>query len=205
MPNGGKLDQEIWERFDGNWDDLFFAKEQARARIQEKSLEELLETEQVGENRFSFEIPEEGLTREALVRIRVNQHAFRKHILSIYKSSCCMTGLSEPGLLTASHIVPWSQDVTNRMNPQNGLCLNALHDRAFDRHYITVSAENYRIQVSRRFSGPDVSEAMRENFISIAGRQISLPETNQPDRSFLRSHNERFMRVERGLTGLSRD
>jgi len=41
---------------------------------------------------------------------------------------------------TASHIVPWAEDERNRLNPRNGLCLNALHDRAFDRHLMWIDA-----------------------------------------------------------------
>jgi len=41
-------------------------------------------------------------------------------------------------LLIASHIVPWSKDKQNRLNPRNGLCLSALHDKAFDRGMISA-------------------------------------------------------------------
>lgn len=42
-------------------------------------------------------------------------------------------------LLNASHIIPWSVDVQNRLNPRNGLCLNAILDRAFDRGLMTIN------------------------------------------------------------------
>ena len=42
---------------------------------------------------------------------RVNQHFFRAAILAAYENlRCCITGLAVPGLLVASHIVPWARD-----------------------------------------------------------------------------------------------
>lgn len=66
----------------------------------------------------------ERRTHEAVIRTRVNQSFFRAAVLAAYNVRCCVTGLSIPELLTASHIVPWSADVKNRTNPRNGLCLN---------------------------------------------------------------------------------
>jgi putative restriction endonuclease len=68
----------------------------------------------------------EGKSRETILRTRVNQDFFRAAVLAAYDGRCCITGLSVPKLLNASHIVPWSVDVKNRTNPRNGLCLNAL-------------------------------------------------------------------------------
>lgn len=75
---------------------------------------------------------DEGRTRIAVVQVRVNQARFRKTILSSYNATCCISGLRHEKLVIASHIVPWSEDTKNRLNPQNGLCLSALHDRAYD-------------------------------------------------------------------------
>ncbi len=58
-----------------------------------------------------------------------------------------MSGLSDARLLIASHIVPWSQDKQNRLNPSNGLCLSAIHDRAFDKGLITLT-DDFKIVIS---------------------------------------------------------
>ena len=55
-----------------------------------------------------------------------------------------MSGLADPRLLVASHIVPWGRDKVNRLNPSNGLCLSAIHDRAFDMGLITLT-DDYRV------------------------------------------------------------
>lgn len=69
------------------------------------------------------DVPEigEGTTVTAMVKVRVNQARFRRSVLASYSARCCISGLSVPQLLIASHIVPWSVDTRNRLNPQNGL------------------------------------------------------------------------------------
>ena len=53
-------------------------------------------------------------------------------------------------LVITSHIVPWCEDSQNRLNPQNGLCLSALHDRAFDQGLITVLPD-FLLRHAQRF------------------------------------------------------
>ena len=67
----------------------------------------------------------EGKMKLAAVKVRVNQDIFRKMVLQNYSSKCCITGLSVPDVLRASHINPWSEDEKNRLNTENGLCLSA--------------------------------------------------------------------------------
>lgn len=75
---------------------------------------------------------EEGRMRSAWVQVRINQARFRKSVLTSYNATCCISGLQHEKLVIASHIVPWRMDSKNRLNPQNGLCLSALHDKAYD-------------------------------------------------------------------------
>ncbi|MBQ9417737.1 MAG: HNH endonuclease, partial [Bacteroidales bacterium] len=67
-----------------------------------------------------------------IVKQRINQSFFRTAVLTSYNNRCCITGLSRKELLEASHIVDWSKDIENRLNPSNGLCLNILFHRAYD-------------------------------------------------------------------------
>jgi predicted restriction endonuclease len=89
----------------------------------------------------------DGETRQGLTTQRIKQYFFRRAVLSSYRGRCCMSGLSESRLLIASHIVPWSSDKANRLNPSNGLCLSAIHDRAFDKGLITLS-DDFKILLS---------------------------------------------------------
>lgn len=86
---------------------------------------------------FSDDVPE--TTREALIKARVGQGQFRKDLMKMWNGRCCATGLSEPSLLRASHIVPWSQaNNAERLDPYNGLLLSPAYDAAFDAHLITL-------------------------------------------------------------------
>ena len=64
-------------------------------------------------------------------------------------------GFSLADILRASHISPWAEDEKNRINPENGMCLSATYDAAFDRHLISFD-EHYRLVVSKDIkSGED--------------------------------------------------
>lgn len=108
-----------------------------------------------------------------------------------YGGACCITGLCIPTLLTASHIKPWkdSNPQIERTNPQNGLCLNALHDRAFDRGLITITTD-YKVVVSKQIKDFYTVKAVQESFKKYDGRKIDLPEKFLPARQFIEYHNE---------------
>ncbi len=122
LTNAGKLDKEIWDEFNTNWDNLAYESELLISKKLDREIEKDVQIE-------ISNIPT-GKEKERLVRTRVNQSFFRASILSLYNQKCCITGLSIPDLLIASHVIPWSKDEKNRLNPRNGLCLNAMHDRA---------------------------------------------------------------------------
>ena len=71
---------------------------------------------------------------ERLVVQRVGQDVFRKALMEYWKGRCPLTGITDPALLRASHIVPWSECETDalRLDVHNGLLLSALWDAAFD-------------------------------------------------------------------------
>jgi hypothetical protein len=125
----------------------------------------------------------------ATVKVRRGQHFFRKAVLSSYEGRCCMSGLRHPDLLLASHIVPWSQDANNRLNPANGLCLSALHDRAFDQGLITVTPD-LLIRVSSELREGESSTLAAEHLLALEGKPITLPHKFAPDREFLSYHSQ---------------
>jgi putative restriction endonuclease len=182
--NASKLDKDIWDEFYDNWEAALIESEILMAKAKNTTVERL-------NNVDLSDIPKEGLEKQRLVKTRVNQCIFRTIILANYNNRCCITGISNPELLIASHILPWSKDEKNRMNPMNGLALNALHDRAFESGLITIDADSYRIKVSSTFSKKDVSQSIRQNFVELNGRDILLPDKFLPDKNFLKQHNDK--------------
>ena len=171
--NTSKLDREVWNEFFENWETMAFESEMLMAK-----LTKIAET---GEESAVFE---EGKTRTTEVQARVKQGFFRKMVLSSYDERCCITGIRNAELLNASHIIPWARDVRHRLNPMNGLCLNALHDRAFDRGLITLDQE-FRVVVSGRVE----HDLLRQ----YDHHPITLPQRFIPDQEFLDVHrNEIF-------------
>jgi putative restriction endonuclease len=174
--NVSRLDKEVWAEFYDNWE--------AKLSESESKMEELKGAPEITEELPEFEFAE-GETREAIVKTRVNQGLFRKIILTSYDGKCCITGIDNTQLLIASHIIPWAQDTKNRLNPMNGVCLNALHDRAFDNGLITIN-EDYRVVVSKKVK--------HELLLKYNSAQISLPSRFLPDQNFLKFHRNEIFR-----------
>jgi len=186
--NVSKLDKEVWKEFYRNWDKLPFESEVLKAKWEGRSIDQSIENQ----SEFSEPLLERlGLTREQLVKARVNQHFFRKMILASYNNTCCITGLNIPELLVASHIIPWAKDENNRMNPRNGLALNPLHDKAFELGFIAITAD-YRVAVSPMLKKKDPLDNLLWKY---QGMAIKMPTRFLPDPSFLALHyEERFRR-----------
>ena len=134
------------------------------------------------------DLPASGKEREAVVRVRVNQSFFRRRVLSAYCFKCCVTGLTLRPLLVAGHVIPWAKDTVNRLNPRNGLCLNALHDRAFDCGLMWVAPQFVvRLSPKMREANNDSKETI-DWLMSFDGKPLLLPRKFQPDPQLLAIH-----------------
>lgn len=91
-------------------------------------------------------------------------------------------------LLVASHIKPWaaSDPKAERLAPDNGLLLNALHDKAFDQGLITIT-KDLKIVVSSAVShnAPENDCPWRYN-----GEPIAPPRRFSPRADFVEYHND---------------
>jgi putative restriction endonuclease len=185
--NASILDKEIWNKFYQNWNELPYESENLRAQFELSTVETLNSIDEA-------ELPKEGKVREQIVKLRVNQNFFRRTVLAAYNSTCCITGLKSSSLLIAGHIVPWSIDESNRVNPHNGLIINALHDKAFETGLITIMPD-YKIKVSPSLRDQkEQTDAVREYFMKYDNKEIILPSRFLPAREFLEYHNkERFL------------
>lgn len=184
LKNGSKLDEEVWEEFHGNWEELAFKSELLIAKFQDKNIEDTIEL-----NVSDLPI---GMDKMRLVKTRVNQSFFRSTVLSSYNQKCCITGLSIPQLLIASHIIPWKEN-KERLNPRNGLCLNALHDRAFDKGYITVTPD-FKVKLSPIFAEYKKDNSISDLLLKYDNLKITLPDRFLPSQEFLDYHYHKIFK-----------
>lgn len=179
--NASKLDREIWNEFFKNWDVLPYESEKLLAKFQQTTVEEL-------NNINDQDLPKEGKVREQVVKVRVNQSFFRATVLAAYNYKCCITGIHQPELLIAGHIRPWGIDEKNRLNPRNGMAMNALHDKAFEAGLVTITPE-FRVSVSPLILKQNKRDTI-DFFKQFEGKKIILPSRFLPDVEFLKYHNE---------------
>jgi putative restriction endonuclease len=191
LPHGAKLEAQVWDEFHISPEELVFESEQAVASFEKRPLEEALaEFERLP--LMDLEIPE-GREKTRLIRTRVNQSFFRRAVLAAYDRKCCITGLAMPDLLNASHIVPWRDNPAERLNPRNGLCLNALHDRAFDRGLISVKP-NLTVAISPRLRTVARKSEKCAFIAESEGAPIASAQKFPPDKAFLKYHYQRIFR-----------
>ena len=178
----GKLDEVVWNKYFGHWDQLAYDAEVLLAKFKNKELEESLTID-------LNDLPK-GSERIQEVKQRINQCFFRDTVLSSYENKCCITGINNTKLLHACHIVGWSEDEANRTNPQNGLCLNVFFHKAYDENLIGISPD-YEVFVSDDFFGTkqeNVDDSTKEYINSINHRKLIMPKRFLPSRDFLAMH-----------------
>jgi len=80
---------------------------------------------------------------ERLIIQRVGQDIFRDRLMTYWQGRCPLTGITDPALLRASHIIAWKDCASDadRLDVHNGLLLSALWDAAFDRGLVTFDDE----------------------------------------------------------------
>jgi len=183
LPHGAKGEEDVWNEFADHPEELVFESQKLFARGEGKTVEEVAQIE-------TDDLPPPGRERDAIVKVRVNQSFFRKRVLSAYEFRCCVTGLSIKSLLVAGHIVPWAVDKKNRLNARNGLCMNALHDLAFESHLMWVD-RNFIVRMSNQMrEEKKLSEAARW-LLSFDGKPLILPTKFQPDPKLLLKHSRK--------------
>lgn len=109
----------------------------------EEDIEEILNQESI-----------ESTEKDQLINARVGQGQFRQSLLNFW-GKCAVTGVSDPALLLASHIKPWSKSSDfERLDKFNGLLLTPNLDRAFDQGLISFDSSG-RILLSIEFKDPE--------------------------------------------------
>lgn len=183
LKGASQLDREIWNAFQTDWETLGTESEQR--------FNALVGTAPTVADEERWLLREGPTEMETTTRRRLGQDFFRRTVLVSYNHRCCITGTPIPALLSASHIVAWSANHTQRLNPRNGLCLAKTQDAAFDRHLITLD-EDLRVVLSKSIRDHFTSESVRVNFQPYEGKRIDLPHRFEPDAALLKCHRDIF-------------
>ena len=181
----GKLDEIIWAEFEQDPERIIYESEQLLAQRMNTTIEEYAE--------IDINSLPEGKTKEVIVRQRINQRFFHEAVLVSYNNQCCITGVNIPSLLEACHISPWKDDVRNRTNPKNGLCMNPFFHRAYDKFLFTISPD-YNIIISEQMMNGVKDKLFLTYLKDIQGRSIILPKKFLPDITLLTKHYEQYRR-----------
>jgi putative restriction endonuclease len=181
LAGGIKQVQPIWDEFINNKEELIFESEKILASKENVTLEE----KHLDALRGTEHLKGEYKLRE--VKTRVNQDVFRDIVLANYDSKCSITGIDIPALLRASHIIPWSKNEKERLNPENGICFCSLYDCAYDKGYIGIN-KKLEIVISSELKKKSKQVYYSKYFAELGGSKIQMPRKYFPKKEFLDFH-----------------
>jgi len=146
-------------------------------------------TQELATDSLVLESP--GIYREALTKVRIGQGAFKALVTQAYDKKCAISGEKTLPVLEAAHIQPFSQAGPNSLG--NGLLLRSDLHKLFDRHYLTIDANDLVVQVSSR-----IKEEFQngKEYYRFDGKPLQvLPKLlgDQPAKQYLQHHNGLFM------------
>ena len=149
-------------------------------------------------NQETLTPPESALERRYALRAvkqRLHQASFREAVITAYDGRCALSGLPEPLLLDAAHIVPDNDEKFGQPEVPNGIPLSKIHHAAFDAHLIGIDSD-YQLHVSKRLLG-QTDGPMLEALKRLNGGTIHLPARakDRRDRERLALRFERFKLV----------
>ena len=163
-----KLDRAMWHEFQNHLPLLGPESEQLLhdlfTRDDDKELDFLRGDRVAIETGIGLRVPNGPTEGTATVKVRRGQQFFRQAILSAYGIRCCVSGINASGLLVASHIKPWCEFASERLNPRNGMCLSSIHDAAFDTGLMTLD-EGLKVVLSGKLRGYFPQPALEQKFL----------------------------------------
>jgi putative restriction endonuclease len=129
------------------------------------------------------------------VRVRMHQQSFRRRVLDAYRTQCAICRLRYDLLLDAAHIIP---DSETRGEPivKNGLALCKLHHAAFDRFFLSVTAD-YRVKIRRDILNDSDGPMLQHGLKELEGVRIQVPRplASQPDKDRLSERHKKFLEL----------
>jgi putative restriction endonuclease len=130
------------------------------------------------------------------VQQRLHQATFREAVLSAYGGRCALTGLPEPRLIDAAHIVVDQDDGLGQPVVPNGLPLSKMHHAAFDANLIGIDPD-YRIHISEALLALNDGPMFEFGVKALNGRALRLPSrpSDYPDRDRLALRFDQFRKA----------
>lgn len=110
------------------------------------------------------------------------QRAFANAVKTNYGYRCAITGIETRDFLVASHIVPWSEDQSIRLDPSNGICLSLLMDRAFEKGHLLIE-DDLTIRINWSKVGGDLM--LQSQLEPYDGRKLTRPKAEAPRSDYL--------------------
>jgi hypothetical protein len=176
MSNASSLDRRVWADFMNHMDRYIDApvSDHQDGFAERTQLPIDYEDRPVG-----LDVPVDSTRRQG-------QEFFRRMIIASYDERCALSGISDARMLVACHIAPWAEARERRLDPTNGICLNPLLDKAFERGIITL-ADDLRVMIARE-TEPKTSRYIIEK----CGSHLRMPSKFRPDRELVAAHRSKF-------------
>lgn len=127
----------------------------------------------------SYEVPDLHATTKTRGSA---QKAFAEAVKKNYGFQCAITGIKTKNFLVASHIVPWSEDRSIRLDPSNGICLSLLMDRAFEKGYILID-DDLTVRIDADRIGDD--EVLKSELEPFHEQKLKAPAHGSPKPEYL--------------------
>jgi hypothetical protein len=192
LKGASNLDRAVWEEYHTNAVELVPQGQQLFESLFEEENGDAVEVIP-GKGIYRTKRAPEGETEKTVMtKQRRGQQYFREIVLNNYDGHCAVTNLPIRELLIASHILPWSGHENERLNIRNGICLNRLHDAAFDQGLIAFD-DQMCLLLSSRLHQALPSASVVTSFAAYEGQTLSIPTDGiQPDLAFLAKHRKKF-------------
>ncbi len=131
-----------------------------------------------------------------LVKQRLHQAQFREAVIDAYKGRCAISGLPEPRLLDAAHIIADPNEELGQPIVPNGLPLSKIHHAAFDANLIGIDADGI-VHLSERLLEMHDGPLLEHGLKGMAGRRIIAPgrKEDSPDKQRLDLRFRAFKRA----------
>ena len=128
-------------------------------------------------------------------RVSRERHFFRQSVFAAYDNTCYVSGCKLPRMLAASHIKPYSKcrDESERTDPENGICLNAFYDKAFDSGLMTITP-SFKLFISPVAKNTTQDDFTRRWLLSLDGTVLPPPLRFPPRSVYLEYHNDEIFK-----------